>query len=216
MSSSSAPTRKPAYDPVRKWGLKPEPSVVGRTGGSATYVVSGHIVGGPAGDSQSVFVAETMGREGQAKAKRKFGRDADRELKALLEKDKEGMRAVVRAREVAKMMDEKDGKRDKGKGKEVKTNDKVKRNAKGKEKPPAKARSEELSDSDSDSGSSLVLEDPTATSVQKNAYSAQIIKQLGFDPTMKPGQKRADDSAVKKKVRFILCILLTSFTECFG
>jgi minichromosome maintenance protein 10 len=53
-----------------------------------------------------------MGREGQAKAKRKFGRDADRELKALLEKDKEGMRAVVRAREVAKMMDEKDGKRE--------------------------------------------------------------------------------------------------------
>ena len=112
MSTSSGPVRKPVYDPVRKWGLKPEPSAVGGTGGSATYVVSGHIVGGPAGDSRSVFVAETMGREGQAKAKRKFGRDADRELKALLEKDKEGMRAVVRAREVAKMMDEKDGKRE--------------------------------------------------------------------------------------------------------
>lgn len=165
-------------------------------------MVSGHIVGGSAGDPRSVFVAETMGREGQAKAKRKFGRDADRELKTLLERDKEGMRAVIRAREVAKVMDEKNGKREMGKekGKEVIPDDKGKRKVKRKDKPSAKARPEELSDADSDSASSLTTQDPKTENAQKNAYSAQIIKQLGFDPTMKPGQKRADDSIVKKKV----------------
>jgi len=202
MSMSSAPTRKPAYDPVKQWGLKPEPSVGGGTGGSATYVVSGHVVGGPAGNSRSLYVAETMGREGQAKAKRKFGQDADRELKALLERDKEGMRAVVRAREVGKMLDEKSGKR-------VKKRDKGKGKDKGREKPSAEARSEKLDDSNSDSGSDLAVEEQTSTSAQKNAYSAQIIKQLGFDPAMKPGQKRADDLIVKKKV----CLFVSSFGE---
>ena len=98
MSTSSKPARKPAYDPARQWGLKPEPSI-GGTGGSTTYLVSGHVINGSTQDSRSLFVGEKMGREGQAKAKRKFGRDADRELKALLERDKEGMKAVVRARD---------------------------------------------------------------------------------------------------------------------
>lgn len=134
-----------------------------------------------------------MGREGQAKAKRKFGRDADRELKALLERDKEGMKAVVRAREMAKLMDEKNDKSEKGKRKDAK---KEIGKAKGK---PTKSRFKESDDSNSDTD--LVVEDSTMTGTQKNAYSAQIVKQLGFDPTMKPGQKRADDMAVKKKVR---------------
>jgi minichromosome maintenance protein 10 len=207
MSMSSAPTRKPAYDPARQWGLKPEPSAGRDTGGSATYVVSGHVVGGPGGDSRSPYIAETMGREGQAKAKRKFGQDADRELKALLERDKEGMRAVVRAREVGKMLDEKNGKHEKRKGKDVKKLDKGKGKDKGKEKASTKARSETLNDLSSDSDSDFTVEQPTTAGAQKNAYSAQIIKQLGFDPTMKPGQKRADDSVVKKKV----CSIILSF-----
>jgi minichromosome maintenance protein 10 len=127
-----------------------------------------------------------------------FGRDADRELKALLERDKEGMRAVVRAREVAKMMDEKNGKQERGKGREVKKNDKRKVSAKGSRKASTLPEELDSSGSGSDSDSDLVVEDPTTA--QKNAYSAQVIKHLGFDPTMKPGQKRADDSTVMKKV----------------
>lgn len=186
---SSAPKRKPAYDPVRQWGLKPEPLTTGAD--STTYVVSGHVIGSSTGDSRSLHVAETMGREGQAKAKRKFGRDADRELKILLERDKEGMKAVVRAREVAKMMDEKEGGRGRGKGKEIKKRHKRNEGAKRSER----TCSEEQEDSDLN-----MAEDHTTANKQKNAYSAQIIKQLGFDPTMKPGQKRAEDLIVLQKV----------------
>jgi minichromosome maintenance protein 10 len=152
-----------------------------------------------------------MGREGQAKAKRKFGQDADRELQALLERDKEGMKAVVRAREVGKILDEKNGKREKRRGKDVKKRDKV-------------MGRREWDDSGPDSSSDLALEDPTMAVAQKNAYSAQIIKQLGFDPTMKPGQKRADDAVVKKKVHILLhpvgtllitcCIKVGSLNSC--
>jgi len=184
---------------------------MGNTGGGATYVVAGHVVGGAAGDSRSLNVAETMGREGQAKAKRKFGRDADRQLKALLERDKEGMKAVVRAREVAKIMDEKNGKWVKGEGNGVEKSDKGKRRAKGKEKASTKARSGEFDDSDLSSDFDLIIEDSGKSNAQKNAYSAQVIKQLGFDPTMKPGQKRADDSTIIKKVYFLpYCVQISS------
>lgn len=186
MGASNKPARKPAYDPARQWGLKPEP-----VAGASTYVISGHVVGGAAG---SIFVAETMGREGQAKAKRKFDRDADRELKALLERDKEGMRAVVRAREVAKEMKEKSGKQPKSR---TKGKDKAIDRDKGKE--PKKSKAKE--DTDSSSGSDLEIEPPVATNAQKNAYSANIIKQLGFDPTVKTGHKRVDDIDIDNKVR---------------
>jgi minichromosome maintenance protein 10 len=183
---------------------------MGNTGGGATYVVAGHVVGGAAGDSRSLNVAETMGREGQAKAKRKFGQDADRQLKALLERDKEGMKAVVRAREVAKIMDEKNGKRVKGEGNGVEKSDKGKGRAKGKEKASTKVRFGEFDDSDLSSDFDLIIEDPGKSNAQKSAYSAQVIKQLGFDPTMKPGQKRADDSTVIKKVYFSCCVQISS------
>jgi minichromosome maintenance protein 10 len=115
-----------------------------------------------------------------------------------LERDKEGMKAVVRAREMAKLMDEKNDKSEKGKRKDAK---KEIGKAKGK---PRKSRFKESDDSNSDTD--LVVEDSTMTGTQKNAYSAQIVKQLGFDPTMKPGQKRADDMAVKKKLETLTAL----------
>jgi minichromosome maintenance protein 10 len=54
-------------------------------------------VNGPNRDAPSLFVAETIGREDQA---RKLIQDADRELEGLLERDEEGMRAVSKAREI--------------------------------------------------------------------------------------------------------------------
>jgi hypothetical protein len=88
--------KKPAYDPARQWGLKPEDSSSG-----STYVFSGHVISGSAGDSRSMYVGETIGREAQAKASRISAKDADRTLKALLEKDKEGTRALIKARQAS-------------------------------------------------------------------------------------------------------------------
>ena len=58
-------------------------------------MVSGRLV---SGTSSETYLTETIGRDGQAKAKRRMGGGqdaADRALKALLERDKEGMKAVT-------------------------------------------------------------------------------------------------------------------------
>jgi minichromosome maintenance protein 10 len=128
-------------------------------------------------DPRSLFVTENMGREGQAKARRRLaGKDADKELKLLLARDKEGMRAVVKAREVGMKMDadgEKDGKRNKGKGKTTK------------KKSASTSGAEEEKNANGDQKTS--------------SYSANVIRHLGFDPAVKPGQRRADDSTIQKK-----------------
>jgi minichromosome maintenance protein 10 len=187
MSTSSAPKRQPAYDPVKQWGLKPADGDSGGGGGS-TYVVSGHIVNGSGADSRSLYTTENIGREGQAKAKRKLlGKDADRALKGLLERDKEGMRAVMKAREVGKAnQDEGSGKKDKKRKGVEKTND-----SEGKSK---KSKLKTTEDSDDDCPA-------RETNFGKNAYSAEVIKQLGFDPIAKAGQRRGGDSDMQKKVR---------------
>lgn len=174
MSTSSAPKRKPAYDPTRQWGLKPEDSI---SSSGATYVVSGHVVSGSGADPRTMFVAEKMGREGQAKAKRKL-KDSDRALKSLLDRDKEGMRAVVMAREVGLEK------------KTVKDGDRKRKSKDGKHSVKAESKKK-----------CLVEDDPLPPSSKaKGAYSADVIKQLGFDPTAKPGQRRSDDLGMQKKV----------------
>lgn len=165
MSTSSAPKRKPLYDPARQWGLKPTDS----DSGGATYIVSGHIVNGSKLDSRSLYAIESIGREGQAKAKRKLsGKDADRALKNLLERDKEGMRAVMKAREAGTQTgnSRKGEKNDKGKGKET--------------KPLVEAHEDR---------ERPAMESDNATTT-KNRYSAQVIKHLGFNPITKAGQQR--------------------------
>ena len=173
MTTTSGRKRKPEFDPSRQWGLQPEPAA-----GGSVYLVSGHVVGGAAGE---MFTAEKLGREAQEKAKRRLGQDADKELKTLLDRDKEGMRAVTKAREVAvKMLKASEGGKEKRKGK------------KG-DKRKGKAVEEDEED-----------EEPTSTNAPaKPAYSASIIKHLGFDPAAKVGRKRAEDLTVQKKV----CIL---------
>ncbi|KAG5642700.1 hypothetical protein DXG03_002302 [Asterophora parasitica] len=185
MSTSNAPRRKPAYDPARQWGLKPEPS----SGSSSTYIVSGHIVNDSTLDSRSLFTTETIGREGQAKAARKLsGKDADRALKSLLERDKEGMKAVMRAREVGKVMGKnKDDMMKKGSKKGDGTNEKEKEKRK-------KTRDEESNDDKKGNG--------TVATATKNAYSAEVIKQLGFDPIAMTGLRRGTgDLDTQKKIR---------------
>jgi minichromosome maintenance protein 10 len=173
MSTSSAPKRKPAYDPTRQWGLKPveEPS-------GATYIVAGHIVNGSKWDS--VHSTENIGREGQAKAKRKLSvKDADRALVNLSKRDKEGMRAVMKARQVG--------------GCDVK---KEKKPGTKKEKGAAQKANEPSVGSDEEESPAEEEPDPT-----KAGYSAEVIKQLGFDPTMKGSHNKGKGNLdMQKKV----------------
>jgi len=130
-----------------------------------------------------------MGREGQVKAKRKLaGKEADRALKELLERDKEGMRVVMEAREAYT-----------GKGKNAELDkDGAKQGSKstvGKERTKKRL--------DSDEGESDGDEDglrPKDDNMRKTTYSAGIIKSLGFDPSMKPGQRRIENKGVQNKL----------------
>ncbi|RDB23749.1 DNA replication licensing factor mcm10 [Hypsizygus marmoreus] len=185
MSSSSAPKRKPAYDPARQWGLKPADTRSADTG--ATYIMSGHIVGGGSSqDSRSLYAAENIGREGQAKAKRMSSKDADRALKNLLARDKEGMRAVMKAREVGICTDEERRVSTKGKGK-------------GKEREKERVK-------ETNKGDDLDVE-PCRAGTGKSAYSAEVIKQLGFDPITRAGQRRGGgDSDMQKKLESLAAL----------
>ncbi|KAF8154202.1 hypothetical protein B0H34DRAFT_80664 [Crassisporium funariophilum] len=187
MSTSSSSKRKAAFDPSRQWGLKPED---GSTGDGATYVISGHVVSGTSSDPRTMYVSETIGREGQARAQRKAGgKDAaDKALKKLLERDKEGMRAVMRAREVGDEGDE----QGKGKGK---SKDKSKGGRGKKDVRSGKAKGKKDSDFEDEE------EDTGGEEMKaKSSYSAGIIKSLGFDPSFKAGQRRLENNNVQNKL----------------
>lgn len=127
-----------------------------------------------------MYVGETIGREAQAKASRISAKDADRTLKALLEKDKEGTRALLKARNAS-------GRRDASK-----------------DTDPSSSRLESdplPGDSGGEEGSSQ------SHPPRKNAYSADVIRKLGFDPTSKAGKKNKHEVAeLQRKVidRFYL------------
>ncbi|PSR76618.1 hypothetical protein PHLCEN_2v8376 [Hermanssonia centrifuga] len=174
---ASGAKKKPAYDPTRQWGLKPELDSGGGSGG-ATYVVSGHIVSGGPADPRSLFIAESMGRDAQAKAARKASsKEADQVLEKLLQRDKEGMKAVEAARAYAAKM-----KRDEKAGK-------AQKKGKGKEK-----------DGDPDAGLDEEEGYEEKERMAKNPYSTSLIRNLGFDPSAKDGRK-IKDSDVQKKLQ---------------
>jgi len=176
---SGSQKRKAAYDPQRKWGLRPADGSVGSPSSSQleggegpTYVVAGHIVAGGAAGKHDMFLKEKVGREAQARAARRTNsRDTEVALKRLLARDKEGMRAVQEARKFAKK-------------------------AKAREKQQIANGKVEGGDGDSDSDGSGnndeeeddALDDRTKSTTTKkkknNAYSARVIKELGFDPTV--------------------------------
>ncbi|KAJ7788547.1 hypothetical protein B0H14DRAFT_2398305 [Mycena olivaceomarginata] len=172
--SMTAGKRKADYDPRRKWGLKPLEESSG-----ATYLVSGHIIhAGRVDPRDSLFVSENIGREGQAKAARKLAAREDAQiLKALQGRDAEGMKAVMMAREV---------------GLAAKEKEKLRSSMKGKQKQKSNA------------GETSATATPDASAPKampvKSTFSAQALKHLGFDPTIKPGQVRHDNSATKKKM----------------
>jgi len=174
--STGAKRKKPAYDPAKQWGLKPEDH---DGGGNATYVVSGHIISGSS-DAKALFISETLGRDAQAKASRVTTKGADEALQKLLQKDKQGTKALVSARAHGKRMAKAE------KGKDVKDKKQSKHSLGGKP------------DLDSDSDSRSEGESEPSKKPCKSAYSAHLIKQLGFDPTAKDGRKSADSNVQSK------------------
>jgi len=181
---SGSRKRKAAYDPQHKWGLQPANGSVGSPSSSQleggegpTYVVAGHIVAGGAAGKHDMFLKEKVGREAQARAARRTNsRDTDVALKRLLARDSEGMEAVQEARKFAM---------------KEKAREKQQRVANGKEV----GKEEEGDDSDNDSESSGIDDEEddaltgnsrsTTKKTKTNAYSARIIKELGFDPTVR-------------------------------
>ena len=179
---SSTAKRKPVYDPSRQWGLKPEPSR--SQGEGATYVVSGHVISGGS-DSRNLFVGETVGRDAQARAARQSTKDADRALQQLLKRDKDGMKAVAAARAFVKQSI----------GAKTEKTSKAGKVDLGKRK-----RRDPSEESDESSDDDLVVDEKKPA--EKSAYSAQLIRNLGFDPTSRDGRKTTDVQ-VQRKVRTI-------------
>jgi minichromosome maintenance protein 10 len=116
-----------------------------------------------------MYMTENIGRDGQAKAKRKLeAKDADKALKALLERDKEGMQTVIKAREAGALKEGKDVKQS-GKGKDRKDN----------------------------TSQRTILDDEVQ---RKTSYSAEFVKSLGFNPSLKAGQRMSNSKHVQEKV----------------
>lgn len=184
---STAPKKKAAYDPGRQWGLKPERESTG-----ATYVVQGHVISGGA-DSRSLYVGETVGRDAQAKAARKLSAvDSEKALQRLLKRDREGTKALVSAREFSKRKAAEEEAKEGAAGKKLKTQKDKDRAGKADKSGKQRGKGTESGDDDSASDEE--------SRPRGHAYSASLIKQLGFDPTAKNGQKVKDDN-VQSKVR---------------
>ena len=183
---TSGGKKKPAYDPSRQWGLKPSTDSLSCTG--ATYVVSGHIVSDRK-DSNGMFVNETIGRDAQAKTARQItAKDADRALQQLLKRDRDGSKALKAARDFRRKM-EKDSARETEAGrvgKKPRTND------------PAKEKSR-TTRRERDENESQGSDEEAEEKIVKNAFSASLVKNLGFDPTAKDGRK-VKDTEVQRKV----------------
>jgi len=199
--SSNSQRRKAAYDPQRKWGLSPAEG--GNIASSsevdgATYIVAGHVV---AAGKRDLFVNETVGREAQARAARKANsRDTDAALKRLLARDKEGMKAVQEARKFAKNVLGKQN----AEAKALRKDESSSRRKRKKE-------GDDVSDSDSESESGIdggcagENEGVSGDKLTKNAYSARVIKELGFDPTARKssrnGSRKDESRNIHSKVR---------------
>ncbi|KAH8112086.1 hypothetical protein DFH11DRAFT_1609582 [Phellopilus nigrolimitatus] len=165
--TTTANKRRAAYDPARQWGLKPETGLRGHDG-EATYVIGGHVASSSRAQAPGV-AGETMGREGQARARRRVAeREGDRELAELLGKggsgtsgggSREALAVVKKAREAVL----------KGKGQ-----------GKGKEKGKGKSLPADMEDEENEDVSRSEQSEP-----KKKSFSAEMVKRLGFDPTIK-------------------------------
>lgn len=132
-------------------------------------------------DSRSMFIGENYGREAQAKAARKV---------ASADADKALKRLLSKDKKGGKASTPPESSKRRGRAEEVKLE------VKGKGKAKARADASETSED---------------KQPHKKAYSAQMIKQLGFDPAAKDG-KSVKDAEVQSRVWCFVCYCITLLT----
>jgi minichromosome maintenance protein 10 len=197
---SSSQKHKASYDPQRKWGLSPAEGTPAPSA-DATYIVAGHVVAGSGAGKRDLFLSESVGREAQARAARQANsRDTDAALKRLLKRDKEGMKAVQAARDFAKHARDKEAKKALGKDVKLSLLEKRGRRRKGEEEDGDDDDDEDDVSDDGGSASNTENDDSDGIAADadrstKNAYSARVIKELGFDPTRGRHKRKGDDDS---------------------
>ncbi|KAL5478807.1 hypothetical protein ACEPAI_2084 [Sanghuangporus weigelae] len=160
--STTAHKRKSEFDLARQWGLKPDPASRGMDG-EATFVVGGFVAS--SGRAQTLGnVGNTMGREEQARARRKADTKEDKVLTELLGKSSShsaGVGGAEASREALTVVQKA-------------------RQAVTKARCDSKAAV-----AGSQTAAPAGEEDGDNAELQRKAYSAELIKRLGFDPTIK-------------------------------
>ncbi|KAL0067149.1 hypothetical protein AAF712_005719 [Marasmius tenuissimus] len=173
-SGPAKPKVKNEYDPRRQWGLQPAARNTQFGGTDATYVFSGHVARGSS--SSDPFFSDTFGRDAQTRTQKKMeGRESEKVLKKLMERDREGVKGILKAREALGVR---------------------KKDSKGKAKVkegPREGR-EEASDLDEDSDQ----EAPQQT--RRSNASFQLMKVTGFDSLMAKGGERPKSEDIQKKL----------------
>ncbi|CED85280.1 Protein required for S-phase initiation or completion [Phaffia rhodozyma] len=188
LGSSSSNT---TYDPIRKTGLLPRDTI--SSSSSASFVVNGHVVHpgrqrDPSATFGPEFTHEKIGRHKEGLLKRqREERESEKEIVDLLGRDggkTQGGRFLEAARRQAEAAGEGNNKAEERRTTEGKLKDIEKK----------KELSEELIE---------------VKKRKKNAFSAEMIKHIGFDPTvLASGNVRGDETAEEKKRRLEAISLL--------
>ncbi|KAG9007816.1 hypothetical protein FRB93_007207 [Tulasnella sp. JGI-2019a] len=182
------------FDPSQKWGLIPSASSAsGRPrneGAGITYVMPGGTLVNSARDSLHVSKKAQRERgEKQESAKEKSEKKDEGLLKELFRRDAGGVgaQAVKRAREHAKEAMRKE-ERDKkmGGGPEGKGKGKEKETVGGKRKRVQEEEERELDAEEEEDAKELEKREK----LRKGVYRPEMLKRIGFDPTLKPGDGR--------------------------
>ncbi|KDQ20112.1 hypothetical protein BOTBODRAFT_51459 [Botryobasidium botryosum FD-172 SS1] len=156
MSSTAHAGKSKNYDPDRKWGLQPANGASRPSGDASSGGGATYLFSGHVINSRAEYVSEKLGRERGEREERKRKKEEEAVLGKLLSRD--GGRSVgALAVEKARRAV-------------------LKEKGKGKEKEMSKA-----GDSDEDATGNA----EESGSKKGNAYSAQAMRSIGFDPTPK-------------------------------
>lgn len=200
--STTAVKNRPAYDPRRQWGLKPEGPSKGADG-ETMYVIGGHVASSSSARGMQApgVVAEAIGREGQARARRKDAKREDEALKMLLSRAKgngpmrnsgdegDGGGGISMSRDALEVVRRaKEAMRTKEKQQQKKA---VER--KQKRKGGTTVDVESAADGESEPESEF-----TEDQQRKKLYSAEMIKRLGFNPLSVQAHRSGQESTKKK------------------
>lgn len=174
------------YDPSRNWGLQPSSSTT--PGGEAVYIIGGHVASSsshPLGALAPGKAAENIGREGQARAKRRADeRDSEIILKELLGREKStgfggGAAEVVKSAR-ALIAGRKGQKLAANEGKDSLRPAQMK--GKGKAREDSSTKGVDEGDNVPKTRCSFGTINELEESKPKRGYGAEMVKRLGFDP----------------------------------